>query len=286
MSRIKLKDLTTKIGSGATPSGGKSSYIDAGISLIRSMNVYDFAFEYKDLAHINEQQAKKLAGVEVFPDDILINITGASVGRCCMVPPKVLPARVNQHVSIIRVRPNLVNVKFLLHYINEPNNKKQLLNIAQGGATREAITKEMLEVFEVELPSRTVQDRIASILSAYDDLIENNARRIAILEESAQRLYREWFVHFRFPGHEKVKMVDSEIGLIPKGWNVTTVGEATKRVSAGKKYDQKSAATFGTVPILDQGKSGFIGYHNDEPGFNASGSNPVIVFANLPVIKE
>ena len=228
MSRTKLKNLTSKIGSGATPTGGKSSYIDDGISLIRSLNVYDYTFEYKDLAHITELQAKKLDGVEILAGDILINITGASVGRCCMVPTNVLPARVNQHVSIIRANPSQVNARYLLHYINDPNNKRSLLNIAQGGATREAITKEMLEALEVELPSRIVQGRIASILSAYDDLIENNARRITILEAMAQRLYREWFVHFRFLGHEKTKMVESELGPIPNGWNVCPISDNIK----------------------------------------------------------
>src|SRR5947209_16011146 len=75
------------------------------------------------------------------------------------------------------------------------------------------------------LPSLFVQHKIAVILSAYDDLIENNTRRIAILEEMAQALYREWFVHFRFPGHEKIRMVESVLGMIPEGWEVVKLGD-------------------------------------------------------------
>ena len=78
----------------------------------------------------------------------------------------------------------------------------------------------ILKALQVVLPPLPTQHKIASILSAYDDLIENNTRRIQILEEMAQMIYREWFVHFRFPGHEQVRMVDSEMGKIPEGWEV------------------------------------------------------------------
>lgn len=101
-STDKLKAVTSKIGSGATPRGGKESYQGEGISLIRSMNVHDGEFEYKDLAHITDEQADQLSNVVVEPHDVFINITGASVARSCVVPDDVLPARVNQHVCIIR----------------------------------------------------------------------------------------------------------------------------------------------------------------------------------------
>ena len=94
-----LRDITTKIGSGATPKGGRESYPNAGVSLIRSMNVYDGQFLYKDLAHLTDEQATQLNGVTVEAEDVLVNITGASVARSCVVPKDVLPARVNQHVA-------------------------------------------------------------------------------------------------------------------------------------------------------------------------------------------
>lgn len=217
---IPLGKVTTKIGSGATPTGGKNSYKKEGISLVRSLNVYDFSFEYPDLARIDPKQAKKLDGVTVQRNDVLINITGASVGRCCIVPSNVLPARVNQHVSILRSNPEVLDAKYLLYCINSPKIKSSLLALAQGGATREALTKDTLENFEIPVPPLHVQKKIASILSAYDSLIENNLQRIRILEEMAQRLYREWFISFRFPGHKNIKTVETEHGLIPEGWNI------------------------------------------------------------------
>ena len=110
-----LKEITTKIGSGSTPTGGKEAYYQSGITLVRSMNVYDFVFDLKDLAFINEVQAKRLNGVTVAKDDILLNITGASVGRCTIIPENLLPARVNQHVSIFRCDKTKANPKFLLY---------------------------------------------------------------------------------------------------------------------------------------------------------------------------
>lgn len=212
----RLKNITSKIGSGATPRGGKNGYRTMGISLIRSLNVYDFSFVEQDLAFIGDEQAAELDNVTVQKNDILLNITGASVARCCLTNPKFLPARVNQHVAIVRVRPDVADARFVLYCINSPQFKSHLLALAQGGATREALTKTTIEDFEVCQPPLPVQRRVAAILSGYDDLIENNTRRIQILDQMAQSLYREWFVDFRFPGHTKVKLVESPLGMIPQ----------------------------------------------------------------------
>src|SRR5690554_4854061 len=104
---VKLGDITEKIGSGSTPKGGSKVYVDRGISFIRSQNVLDFAFSKDGLVNIDEDAARKLDNVEVLANDILINITGDSVARTCLVPNEILPARVNQHVSIIRVDESL-----------------------------------------------------------------------------------------------------------------------------------------------------------------------------------
>lgn len=145
--QVPLREITNKIGSGATPTGGKESYKQEGISLIRSMNVYDFTFEYKELAKIDDRQATKLDGVVVEENDVLLNITGASVGRCTIVPKDILPARVNQHVAIIRVNSSLADAKFLLYSINTSFHKSRLLNISDTGSTREALTKSDIENF-------------------------------------------------------------------------------------------------------------------------------------------
>ena len=108
MSKTLLKNITTKIGSGATPSGGQKSYQEEGIALIRSQNVLDFQFSKIGLAFINRKQAERLDNVIVEKGDVLMNITGDSIARVCQVPDDVLPARVNQHVSIIRTKKRLI----------------------------------------------------------------------------------------------------------------------------------------------------------------------------------
>ena len=239
---VQLGDITTKIGSGATPCGGKESYIAEGISLIRSMNVYDSVFQYSDLAHIGSAQAELLKNVIVEENDVLLNITGASVARCCLVPKAVLPARVNQHVALVR-SDRTKSDPFYIHYcLVSPYYKDLLLSIAQGGATREALTKEKVEDFRIPLPPLPVQQKIASILSAYDNLIENNLRRIKILEEMAQNLFREWFVKFRFPGHERSGFAKSSMGNIPKDWSAITLADCTSLIKRGisPKYDASS----------------------------------------------
>lgn len=225
---LRLGSVCSKIGSGATPTGGKEAYQGGGYKLIRSQNVVDLRFAYEGLAEINEKQATKLNNVKVEEKDVLLNITGDSVARCCLAPIGILPARVNQHVAIIRPKAEILNPYYLLFWLIV--NKQYLLALAAAGATRNGLTKAMISGLVIECPSLEKQNRIASILSTYDSLIENNTKRIRLLEKMAENLYKEWFVRFRYPGHENVEM---ENGL-PKGWTVEKVKDWC-RVFTGRK---------------------------------------------------
>ena len=164
----KLVSLTSKIGSGATPRGGGESYKMEGTSLIRSLNVHDPGFRYSKLAFLDDGQADGLSNVIVQPGDVLLNITGASVARCCIVPDDVLPARVNQHVSIIRPIASKLDSDFLHYLLISKYYKDQLLQTgAEGGATRQAITKAQIQDFTVGYPEdRGEQQSIVSKLDA------------------------------------------------------------------------------------------------------------------------
>ncbi len=194
MAIYKLKDICLKIGSGATPRGGKEAYCNEGISLIRSQNVLDFTFSYDGLAHINDQQAEKLSNVEVKPQDILLNITGDSVARVCTVDPRTLPARVNQHVAIIRPDENRVLSSYILYFLQMI--KPYLLQIAAGGATRNALTKSMIENLELEVPDILSQKKIVSILDDIQEKIRDNNEINKNLEQQAKALFKSWFVAF------------------------------------------------------------------------------------------
>jgi type I restriction enzyme S subunit len=161
-----LKELTTKIGSGATPRGGQASYKAEGISLVRSMNVHDSKFREKNLAFIDEQQAKELNNVTLQENDVLLNITGASIARCCVIPKEYLPARVNQHVSIIRAKKELLDARFLNLLLTSKPYKDKLLFTGEQGATRQAITKAQIEAFRISIPKLKKQQTIVCQLDA------------------------------------------------------------------------------------------------------------------------
>ena len=216
-----LGPLCLKLGSGITPRGGASVYVDSGTALIRSQNIYNADFAHDGLVFINDQTAEKMKGVSIESSDILLNITGDSVARCCQVPDDVLPARVNQHVSIVRPDQDELHPRYLMYFLVSPFMQAIMLSLAGSGGTRKALTKTMIERFRIPLPKLAKQRKITSILSAYDELIENNRRRIALLERAARELYREWFVRLRFPGREHTRIVDG----VPEGWTTRALSE-------------------------------------------------------------
>ncbi|MCL1791642.1 MAG: restriction endonuclease subunit S [Peptococcaceae bacterium] len=166
---IALSKITSKIGSGATPKGGQESYVSEGISLVRSMNVHNGYFKYDDLVFITEEQAKQLDNVTLQENDVLLNITGASVARSCIVPFEVLPARVNQHVSILRCNPTHLNHSYANTMLISDSYQHYLLSIGEsGGATRQAITKQQIEEFIIPLPPIKLQTRFADFVRATD----------------------------------------------------------------------------------------------------------------------
>lgn len=189
-----LRDITTKIGSGATPKGGRESYPNAGVSLIRSMNVYDGQFLYKDLAHLTDEQATQLNGVTVEAEDVLVNITGASVARSCVVPKDVLPARVNQHVAIVRCNRELLNPIFTNKMFINNEFKKALLSIGEsGGATRQAITKKQLEELSVVVPPLSIQNEFFTFSERVDQQKQTVQQSLDKLELMKKALMQEYF---------------------------------------------------------------------------------------------
>lgn len=198
--RSKLKPICTKIGSGATPKGGEASYKQEGVSLIRSLNVHDRDFRFERLAFLDSGQAEKLNGVTVEEGDVLLNITGASIARCCIAPEEVLPARVNQHVSIVRPRSDVLLPHFLCFQLTAEPMKKALLKTgSDAGATRQAITKAQIEVLEVSFPRNTEEQR-SIILRLQEAEIAAKAsedcfrKKLTDIEELRQSILRAAFL--------------------------------------------------------------------------------------------
>ncbi|HCF0703362.1 TPA: restriction endonuclease subunit S [Pseudomonas aeruginosa] len=161
----------------------------------------------------------------------IVMCEGGEPGRCAIWKNQV-PGMMFQK-ALHRIRPKAeMDVRFLYYsFLNRGKNGG--FDQYCTGSTIKHLPRQNLAMVEVDVPPLTIQKQIASILSAYDDLIENNTRRIEILEEMARRLYEEWFVQFRFPGHEGVEFKESELGLIPEGWDLTTVAETFEILGGG-----------------------------------------------------
>ena len=176
---------------------------------------------------INPEDYERLCKQDCKPQigDVLIAKDWATaLDTVCLIKDKIEVVLLSS-IAILRPNQSLIEPAFLRYYLDSSKTRDYMKAAFTTGA---AIPRVVLKDFKralIKYPPLPTQRRIASILSAYDDLIENNTRRIAILEEMARRLYREWFVDFRFPGHEKVRMKESELGLIPKGWEVAQLKE-------------------------------------------------------------
>lgn len=189
----KLGEICSKIGSGATPKGGNNSYKDTGISLIRSLNVHNNLFKYEDLAHIDDSQATALNNVIVKEKDILLNITGASVARCCIVPNDVLPARVNQHVCIIRIANESDSFYLNRLFTNDSYQSKLLALSKSKAATREALPKTIIESLSVPLPPLPLQQQFAARIEAIERQKQQVSETIKDLETLLASRMQYWF---------------------------------------------------------------------------------------------
>jgi type I restriction enzyme S subunit len=188
--------------------------------------------------------------------DVLLTHKG-SVGRVAVVPPISNYIMLTPQVTYYRVQPSRLSNRFLSFAFRHPDFQQRMVSLS-AQSTRPYIGITAQRQLHVFLPLVTTQRKIASILSAYDDLIENNTRRIAILEAMAQAIYREWFVEFRFPGHENARFVDSPVGKIPEGWH-RQLGDI---VTLKRGYDlPQRDRRAGDVPLVSS--SGITDFHDE-----------------------
>ena len=201
-------------------------YCNEGLPLVKVSNFTEDSIDTSDLDFIPDEIAKSYLKYRLQTDDVVIQTVGSwatnpqsVVGKVIRVPRKANGALLNQNA--VKILPkSAVDRNFLFYRLKSSDFKNYIIGCGQGAASQASITLDAIRAFNFQLPLMEEQRRIAAILSAYDDLIENNTRRIGILEEMARRIYEEWFVRFRFPGHEHVPLVESEHGLIPEGWRL------------------------------------------------------------------
>lgn len=211
----------------------KSDYSDAGTPVVMPKDIVGGTVSVLGVARVSETHVKRLTRHQLVSGDIVYGRRG-NIGR---------HAYITKHESgwlcgtgCLKISPGEgeVDPLFLHYYLDDPGIIAWIKNRAIG-ATMPNLNTAILRSVPINFPDRKMQVRIASILAAYDDLIENNTRRITILAEMAQAIYREWFVHFRFPGHHNVKMVESELGMTPDGWEVVDL-QSTAEVQYGFSF--------------------------------------------------
>ena len=227
---------------------------------------------------------------DLVPWDIVFEVSGGSkdqpVGRSLLVT-SATRARFDGGVMCAsfckRARPNrsVIDPAFLYWTLQALYNDRSILQYqVQSTGISNFKFEAFLDGQQIWLPSLDDQRRISGALCAYDALIENNTRRIRILEGMAQAIYREWFVEFRYPGHEDTPRVDSDLGRIPDGWSVCEVKELVKRLRPGRTYQEADVQVSGSIPVVDQSRSGLMGFHEQAPDFRASLTKPILVFGD------
>lgn len=223
---VKLGDIASVISGYAFKS---SEFGDVGIPVIKIANIRVGSVDLSDCAKVSPEYLSRINDkYRVNSGDILISLTGSHltqpnsvVGRVARMPINGPQCLLNQRAGkVIIENEEQCDSGYLYRYLSLVSQRGDIAVMASGAASQANVSPTQVESLAIMLPGLGIQQRITSILSAYDDLIENNLRRIKILEEMVQNLYHEWFVKFRFPGHEQVRMVDSPLGKIPKGWDV------------------------------------------------------------------
>ena len=228
----------------------RSDYVEngtEGVPLVMPKNMVDGRVEYSTIARVEAKKAAEMARHSCTAGDVLLARRG-EIGRCAFI--RTADARVLCGTGSLRVglRDPDLDPEFLFHYLSTSSVRAELEARAVG-ATMPNLNAEAVRAVVVPLPPLTTQRKIAATLSAYDDLIDINNRRIEILEEMAQRIYREWFVDFRYPGHEEVALVESELGPIPEGWMIDNI-DGHVEVIRGRSYRSVDIADEGGVPFF------------------------------------
>lgn len=276
-------------------------FVDTGIPVIKIKNVTPPNVSLTDLSYvpleIAEQQKKFLLNY----DDILIALTGSHINQMQSVVGRVAKVKyydkslLNQRVGkIVLTDKDNCDIDYVYYYISQECVKIELANKAGGAANQANISPTDIKNLKIPFPHIETQHRIASILSAYDDLIENNQKQIKLLEEAAQRLYKEWFVDLRFPGYESTPVVDG----VPEGWDVKPISSIASLKAGGDKPKEfcETITDKYCIPIYANGISekGLVGYTDksaiDTPSVTVSARGTVgVVFLRrkpyMPIVR-
>lgn len=269
--RMKLSECCSSIADGdhQPPPKAETGIPFVTISNMTSTNQFDFSdtlFVPQD--YYNKLDEKRKAR----KDDILYSVVGSFGIPVFMKEDMAFVFQ--RHIAILRPDSEKIVPRFLF-YTMRTKDFYAKADAAALGAAQRTVSLTSLRNMEIYIPDKIQQNKIVDTLAAYDDLIENNQKQIKLLEEVAQRLYKEWFVDFRFPGHEDVEIVDG----IPKGWKKDKIGNLIKKVAKSVQIMTADYKEHGAIPIIDQSRKFIAGYTDNEEALVDFGK-PVIVFGD------
>lgn len=269
---IPIKDICVGIYDGphATPPAANSGGVFLGISNITKNGHLDLS----NIKYISEEYLPKWTK-RVTPQEGDIVFSYEATLNLYAIIPKNFYGCLGRRMALIRTDNNKVNNKFLFYYFFSKKWRDVVAEHTITGSTVDRIPITTFPGFPIELPSLETQHRIASTLSRYDSLIDNYQKQIKLLEEAAQRLYKEWFVNLRFPGHENTKIVDG----VPEGWEKKSVGDMLRRMERTKQIPSNEYLKRGEIPVIDQSRNFVAGYTNDEDS-RLKVTTPVILFGD------
>jgi type I restriction enzyme S subunit len=230
---------------------------------------YDSRYITNTQSKISVKALQKFTGQKIPKNTVMYTALSYGFGKIGIASKQLIT---NQQInSIIVNKENDFRFVYYLLRLNTP-----YIFSFNSGIDTPIVPKSVFEKIKLAVPSLLIQRKIAAILSAYDDLIENNNRRIAILEKMAEELYREWFVRLRFPGHEKVKIVKG----VPEGWEIKRIGDVVERKHFGRIYREYEVSSEGRTIVIDQSTDDYLGFYDGEPEHKASIEKPIVLFGD------
>ena len=278
--KVRLGELCDFINGGAW---SDKEYAPEGIPVLKVTNCKNSGFSLSELSYLPHSLEQKYIQNKLQRNDVIIatvgshpNLVNSSAGRSVIVNSFVEGFYLNQNAVCIRTKDEEILDQLFWGYYSKYYLFQNYIQMrGKGAANQMRIAISAIKNYPMPLPPINVQRHIASILSRYDSLIENYQKQIKLLEEAAQRLYKEWFVDLRFPGHENTNIVDG----VPEGWDKKKVGEVIAKVPRSKQIPTKDYQNEGAIPIIDQSRDYIAGYTDDIESMVES-NEPYIVFGD------
>ncbi|MCG9777601.1 restriction endonuclease subunit S, partial [Photobacterium damselae] len=297
----ELDQVITKRNQGVNTTTEKVKYSDDGVIVVRANNITQGNIDFKDVAFVDKETFKRIKEpCKPRKGDVLYTNIGSQFGNAAKV-------EVNYDFviawNVLRLQPNQeTDADFLVYLLNNPSNKAYIQSL-NSSSTMPFVSGKEIGKTSFNFPDLQIQRKIGNWLKSLDNKIYLNTQTNQTLEQMAQAIFKSWFVDFdpvkaKMNGEQPEgmdaataslfpeKLVESELGLIPEGWDAVKVGDIVQRLKPKKRYTKKQVEPYGKTPVYEQGASILLGFHNDDAGFDASPEDPVFIFGDHTCITH